>query len=1579
MAPATSSSSIPATTQFVVSTPLQASSQRSQAPPASPATLGDGSLATSATLNSPQAIALTPSGDLIIADTSNNAVRVVTASDGKIRTIAGTGPHNAGYNGDGIQAVNAQLSQPFGVAVRSDGAIAIADLGNNLIRLISTAGAISSIAGNQTGGYSGDGNAATSAELNGPAAVAFDPAGDLIIADSLNNCIRLVNGALGTISTLTGNPNNDHFAGDGGAEDQATMHGPYGLVFDAKGNLWISDHFNNRVREVNGQLLTIQYPVMKVGKTSSPVAESMMNAGNQPLTFSSPTLQQAALDSPTTTCGQGSVASSNLCKMGVDFAPTNVSSPANTPVNGSVTWNTNAANVLPIDQLFGVVLSVEPSTVVISASANPGLVSQPITLTATVTSAASSVTGTVTFTEGSTTWCSNVPLGGNGTAACTIPSLSLGNHSFLAAYSGDNNNAGSQSALFHESIKQQAALALNVSPNPAVVTGTVTLTLNAAAVSGTPSGTVTFYDGTNALATVNLDGNGNATWATSAFAVGTHSLSAQYSGDSSNIASTSASRALEVDSASTTTALTSAYNNATVGTSVPLTAHVSSNGGPAPTGTVQFFDGATLLGSVAVTQAGSASLSVTTLAPGAHSLTAVYSGDTDNATSTSVALPESIQPIGTITTLGADVDPLQAGATVHLAAIVTMSPGATPVGALTGTVTFSDGNAVLGTAAVNASGQATLAATALTVGLHPITAQFGGSTNYAVSTSSPLSETVQQTATVTTLSASATTTLMGKVASFSSTVTSSTGVPTGTVTYKDGATVLGSSPLDAHGAATFSTSALSAGSHQVTAVYSGDPNYILSASAALQQTVNLAQSTLSLSGPSSAVDAGLNVQFIAILASPGVPPTGTLTLFDGSTVVSTTSVTNVGTVTLNTSVLPVGNHTLTATYSGDTNNTPVRSASISVTVQQASTVTALLSNTNPLTQGRALTLSATVTTDSPNTSGLVSFFDGSTLLGTGSLNAGGVVSFSPQNLGLGSHNLVAVYSGDANHATSTSAPLPELIVQNATVVVSSSVNPSVSGQSVSFTGQVTGTPIPTGSLTFRDNAVALATVPLNATGTASFATTALSVGTHNISIAYSGDSHFSTANGELTQTVIDASTSTATASNVNPGIYGQALTLSAVVSSNGGVATGAVTFSDGGASLGSAQLDAQGDAVLTLSTLSPGAHVIVATYVGDGKANPSVSQPLALVVKQTTALSVTSSANPAQTLASVSFTATIASPGAVPPTGFVVFTEGASTLGTVAVDGTGHATLALPQIAAGTHAIVASYAGDGADFASQSATYTQIVQLRSTTTTVTGASTDLANPQQITLIAVVRGSGSTPPSGVVTFTNGSLTLGAGSVDATGVASITVLFDTPTQNVVASYPGDVSYGASQSAATPITAGQPAQFTISVNAPNITLVSHQRTTVTVTVASVKGFTDQIALGCLGLPYAATCTFDKSQLKLNPDGTASASLVIDTGDPLGAGTGTTAAVSRPGSLLLCFPPAGLLAFILLGKGRRKRLPTLLALLLTLAVAGTLTGCSGLQTSGTPPGTYTFRIIGTGQGSNTTQAQTVTLVVTQ
>ena len=205
---------------------------------------GDGASATNAKLYYPYGIVVDGNGNLFIADKGNNRIRKVT-TNGIIITIAGNGTN--GYVGDGGTATNAELNQPTGVAVDGIGNVFIADSNNSRIREVATNGIISTIAGNGYLGYCGDGGSAKNAEMWNPSGIASDGIGNLFIADSGNNVIRKIS-TNGIISTVAGNGTNG-YSGDGGPSTSAELT-PNGVSIDSGGNLFIADWRNSRIRKV---------------------------------------------------------------------------------------------------------------------------------------------------------------------------------------------------------------------------------------------------------------------------------------------------------------------------------------------------------------------------------------------------------------------------------------------------------------------------------------------------------------------------------------------------------------------------------------------------------------------------------------------------------------------------------------------------------------------------------------------------------------------------------------------------------------------------------------------------------------------------------------------------------------------------------------------------------------------------------------------------------------------------------------------------------------------------------------------------------------------------------------------------------------------------------------------------------------------------------------------------------------------------------------------------------------------------------------------------------------------------------
>ncbi len=209
---------------------------------------GDGGPASSASINHAEGVAVDAKGNIYISDTGNNRVRMISPA-GIITTIAGTG--RPGYAGDGGPATSARLNRPAGVAVDSSGRIYVADCYNRRVRVIDASGVITTLAGTGRAGYFGDGGPAASARLNFPSGVAVDASGNVYIADWHNQRVRMVD-ASGTITTLAGT-GRAGFSGDGSAAGGAMLGWPFGVAVDSSGDVFIADSRNNRIRMVEGQ------------------------------------------------------------------------------------------------------------------------------------------------------------------------------------------------------------------------------------------------------------------------------------------------------------------------------------------------------------------------------------------------------------------------------------------------------------------------------------------------------------------------------------------------------------------------------------------------------------------------------------------------------------------------------------------------------------------------------------------------------------------------------------------------------------------------------------------------------------------------------------------------------------------------------------------------------------------------------------------------------------------------------------------------------------------------------------------------------------------------------------------------------------------------------------------------------------------------------------------------------------------------------------------------------------------------------------------------------------------------------
>jgi hypothetical protein len=552
---------------------------------------GDGGAATSAQLDSPTGIAVDASNNVYIADTHNNRIREVLASTGVINTIAGTGV--AGFAGDGAAATSALLNYPTAVAVDSAGNIYIADTNSHRIREIKS-GTISTVAGDGEQFYSGDSGLATAAGLDSPNGVAVDSSFNIYIGDTHNQRVRLVTFTTGIISTLAGTGVKTYTA-DGVAANSSALARPRGLAISPNGTLLIADSDNDRVRAVSG------------GNIST-----VVGSGQQGFSGDTALGTASAIDTPRVVAA---TANNNVL-----VADTENDRVRTVDGNGDLI---TVAGLAPTGD-ESLTLSGALTTVVYGSGS----------LTATYKYISNTATGNITFydTVGSTPVQVGSPVAlSSNIASFSTSTLSAGKHAIEAIYAGDANNAPAASGVFDVTVTPLAITATANSASIAYGVAIPTLTGTLSGILAQDSGNVTL---------------GLSSTATATSATGVYPISASLTGTAvgNYTVTLTAAANVTITQASSTTQLQTSSATPYQAVPVTLTATVSdsSTGSTgSPTGTVSFYNGATLLGTSPVT-AGVATLMTAALPLGASSVTAVYSGDTNFAASTSSGVSETV-------------------------------------------------------------------------------------------------------------------------------------------------------------------------------------------------------------------------------------------------------------------------------------------------------------------------------------------------------------------------------------------------------------------------------------------------------------------------------------------------------------------------------------------------------------------------------------------------------------------------------------------------------------------------------------------------------------------------------------------------------------------------------------------------------------------------------------------------------------------------------------------------------------------------------------------------------------------------
>ncbi|MBB5342359.1 beta strand repeat-containing protein [Tunturibacter empetritectus] len=1019
------------------------------------------------------------------------------------------------------------------------------------------------------------------------------------------------------------------------------------------------------------------------------------------------------------------------------------------------------------------------SNVLLSSSLNPSIYLQSVTFTGTV---ATGKTGTITFFDGTTSIGSGIISGT--TATFTTSSLSVGAHNITAQY-GSN-----KSPVLVQVVNKATPTVSVVTSGPSTYGDTVTIT---ASVPTDATGTIVFTSGTLSLGSGAITG-GTVAVTTTLLSPPSDLITATYSGDG-NYNSAVGTTTQTVTKDSITSTLTSSVNPSLPGGAVTFTDTLSAN----LAGTVSFASGSTLLGSSTLAN-GVATFTTSTLPLGNNVIIATYGGDgNDNSSSSTLTqVVAKLSPSVTVATSGPSIY----GHSITITASVPTGP--------TGTITLTSGGVTLGSGTVTStSGTVTISTAILPVGSDLITGNYSGD-NINNSATGSTTQTVTKASPTEALSSSINPSVANQSVVFTASVSSTA---TGTVTFMIGSTTLGTSPLT-NGVATISSTTLPIGSDTITATYNGDTNNN-TATATLTQTVNKATPTVIVTTSGSST-VGSPVTITAT-----VPPgtTGTITVTSGGTTLGSGTVNpTTGTVTVTTTTLPVGSDPITASYGGDTNDNPA-TGTTTQTVTKATPIVTLTSSANPSAVNQSVTFTASLPS---GVTGTVTFTSGSTVLGTSTIT-GGDATISTSTLPTGSDTITATYNGDTNNNSAT-ASLAQSVGKNTPPVTVTTSGSSTYGGSVTITTTVP--PGTTGTITVTSGGTTLGSGTVNpTTGTVIVTTTTLPVGSDPITASYGGDTNNNPATGSTTQIVAKATPSVNLTSSTNPSAFNQAVTFTATLPTS---VTGTVTFTSGSTLLGTSTITS-GFATISASILPIGSDAITATYNGDANNNSATGSLTQSVGKNTPILPppVVSSSNlPIDTPETITETV----PTGV--TGTVTFSNGTTPLGSATIVN-GVATITVPSLPFGVNSITAATSGDANNNPATSPPTLVTVGKTATVVTLTSSTNPSAISQSITFSAAVH-LGAT---GLVTFLDGSTTLGTGVVNTSGVATFsTSALTIGSHPITASYGGDSSYSPSiSSVLVQVISKIPTVITIAESTPAQLIETGITFTATVTASS------------------------------------------------------------------------------------------------------------------------------------------------
>jgi len=866
---------------------------------------------------------------------------------------------------------------------------------------------------------------------------------------------------------------------------------------------------------------------------------------------------------------------------------------------------------------------------------------------------------------------------------------------------------------------------------------------------------------------------------------------AEFSGGADDYPADQISKTFLISSNSSSMTLSASPEIAPANGTIELTVELSGSDS-IPSGAVISFtyDENMPLGEAYTDANGIATYNAIGLPPGPHTIFASFAGGTGIAGS-GAQVDVLVGGVPTNITLGAVPINIVPGGSSTLTASISSDPELDDY-PIEGSIEFrEDGVEIASVPLVN--GYASLPLSNIPEGVHSYTAHFDGSLIYAASDSAPARVGAGKRVTETTISPSSQIISSGDTASFTANVSvpGSDAIPTGTIDFLSGATVLESASLQGDGNVSVSFVPPD-GFHSIIARYSGDGQNEPSQSDASSLQVGSLPVTLSLLLSPSSPTVADTINVVASLNSSGIDsPTGTIQFSLNGDELGEPYTVSVGMAQITLPALPAGNHVLEAFYSGDTGYDPASKRN-DFTVTKQATSTFLSANLNDLQPGDSLPLSILV---QPQTaSGTVSIYSNGSVLVDEVTLVGGEASYELTDLHEGLLYLHAVYNGDEDYANSSSTPIQTVIgrVSTSLGAVRTADPAPVGSDNVIMVTIAHNDPLnrePTGQVVFRIGEDETS-VPLTG-GTAEFSVAHLPVGAHSIEMSYSGDTYFKPSNNTILQRISKLNSTLSITPSVPNAIAGSPVTFSVALSPippRSELPTGDVELQIDAREFGPITL-VDGEASFEISGIAAGSYSIVANYLGDLDFDAKSGSIGYTFTHANSVTTLTSSKNPSAVDETVSFTATVNSDYGTPE-GDVRFSVGSETHTATLTDGV--ASLAWSGSEDGTVGVFAQYMGSPYHFDSVSSSLDQQVGTASASISLDAAAGPLMVGDRLDVTATVSPSGSATgtPTGIVRFSLDGAEEFDAVLDSNGVATWqTPTLTAGTRSISASYLGD----------------------------------------------------------------------------------------------------------------------------------------------------------------------------------------------